>query len=232
MSVPGIAIAVLGFVAARILGTDLRSAMHARLFAPLCMIDTDFWIPPEKRARSAAFYISTQPGQFIPAKVNPFTVDAPAAYASGGQGLVSTADDFLRFARMLMHDGMLDGVRVLQPQTAQLMRTNRFTAAQRQYPFMGQPFTQGFGLGVSVIIDAARPGVTGAVGSFACTGAFGGWCQADPQQDMILLWLQECAPGAPQPGAAMPRLPGMEGQRQFRQTVYAAIKERNRCESC
>jgi CubicO group peptidase (beta-lactamase class C family) len=220
----GHSIDVLGFLAARALGKDLRSALHESLFAPLRMVDTDFWIPPAKRARNASFYISTQLGQFTPSQVNPFTPDAPAAYASGGQGLVSTADDFLRFMRMLMHDGQLDGVRVLQAKTVQLMRTNRFTAAQRQHPFMGQPFTQGFGLGISLIIDAARPGVTGGVGSFGCAGAFGGWCQADPQEDMVLLWLQECAPAPPQPGGAMPRLPGMEGQRQFRQVVYDAIK--------
>ncbi len=218
----GHSIDVLGFVAARVLGTDLRSAMRERLFAPLDMVDTDFWIPPEKRSRLASFYISTQPGQFVPSKGNPFTPDAPAAYASGGQGLVSTADDYLRFARMLTHDGQLNLVRVLKPQTVQLMRSNRYTAAQRQYPFLGQPFTQGFGLGVSVITDATQPGATGGVGSFGWPGAFGGWWQADPQEDMVLLWLQQCTPAPPQPGDAMPRIPGMEGLRQFRKAVYDA----------
>ncbi len=54
----GPSIDVLGFLAARILGTDLRSAMRERLFAPLCMVDTDFWIPPQKRSRMAEFYVS------------------------------------------------------------------------------------------------------------------------------------------------------------------------------
>jgi CubicO group peptidase (beta-lactamase class C family) len=228
----GHSIDVLGFLAARVLGTDLRSALHERLFAPLRMVDTDFWIAPEKRVRTALFYVSAQPGQFTAPQVNPFLPDVPAAYASGGQGLVSTAADYLRFARMLLGDGQLDGVRVLRPQTVQLMRTNRFTAAQRQYPFLGQPFTQGFGLGVSVIIDAVQPGVTGGLGSFGWPGAFGGWWQADPQQDMVLLWLQECTPAAPQPGAPMPRLPGMAGQRRFRQVVYEAIKGAALCELC
>ena len=216
----GLSIDVLGFVAARVLGTDLRSAMRERLFAPLGMVDTDFWIPPEKRERMARVYYSTAPAQFIPSKVTAFTADAPAANVSGGQGLVSTADDYVRFARTLMHDGKLDRVRVLKPQTARLMRSNRYTAAQRQYPFLGHPFTQGVGLGVSVITDATQPGATGSVGSFGWPGAFGGWWQADPQEDMVLLWLQECSPAPPQPGAAMPRIPGTEGLRQFRTAVY------------
>jgi CubicO group peptidase (beta-lactamase class C family) len=124
---------------------------------------------------------------------------------------------------MLMHDGKLDNVRVLKSQTAQLMRSNRYTPEQRQYPFLGQPFTQGFGLGVSVVTDATQPGAPGNVGSFGWGGAFGGWWQADPQEDMILLWLQECAPAPPAPGAAMARLPGAEGRQNFRRAAYDAI---------
>ena len=219
----GHSIDVLGFVAARAHGMDLNRAMREKVLAPLGMEDTGFWIPPDKRARMASFYISTQPGQFTPSKVGGFTDEQTMAYASGGQGLVSTADDYLRFARMLMHDGTLDRVRVLKPQTVQLMRSNRFTAAQRQYPFLGQPFTQGVGLGLSVITDATQPGATGGVGSFGWPGAFGGWWQADPQEDMVLLWLQECSPAPPQPGDTMPRIPGAEGLRQFRKAVYEAI---------
>jgi CubicO group peptidase (beta-lactamase class C family) len=216
----GHSIDVLGFVVARVLGTDLRSAMRGRLFEPLGMVDTDFWIPQEKRSRMPAFYLSTQPGQFIPSNVSSFTADAPSGSALGGQGLVSTADDYLRFARMLMHDGELDRVRVLKPQTVQLMRSNRLTAAQLKYPFLGQPFTQGFGLGVSVITDATQPSATGSVGSFGWPGAFGGWWQADPQEDTVLLWLQQCTPAPPEPGAAMPRIPGADGLRQFRKAAY------------
>jgi CubicO group peptidase (beta-lactamase class C family) len=220
----GPSIDVLGVLAARILGTGLRSAMRERLLLPLGMLDTDFWVPPEKRSRMTPFYVSAQPAQFAPSKVEPFTAATPQAYASGGEGLVSTAGDYMRFARMLMHDGRLDNLHGLKAPTAQLMRSNRYTAAQRQYPFLGYPFTQGFGLGVSVIIDATQPGATGNVGSFGWGGAFGGWWQADPEEDMILLWLQECAPAPPVPGAAMPRLPGAEGRQQFCRAVYDAIR--------
>jgi len=216
----GPSIDVLGLLAARILGTDLRSAMRERLFMPLGMVDTDFWIPPEKRPRMVAFCVSAQPGEFTASNLDTFTAETPQAFVSGGEGLVSTADDYLRFARMLMHGGKLGDVRMLKAQTAQLMCSNRYTAAQRRYPFLGQPFTQGFGLGVAVVTDATQPDAPGNVGAFGWGGAFGGWWQADPQEDLILLWLQECAPAQPAPGAAMPRLPGAEGRRNFRRGAY------------
>jgi CubicO group peptidase (beta-lactamase class C family) len=221
----GHSIDVLGFLAARVLGQDLGSAMRERVFAPLGMVDTGFWIPPEKRSRMATFYTSTQPGEFKPSNVRGFTADKPSECVMGGQGLVSTAADYLRFARMLMKEGKLDRVRVLKAETVRMMRSNRITDEQRKFPFVaGAPFTQGFGLGMSVVVDAKQPGVvSGGVGTFGWPGAFGGWWQADPQADMILLWLQECTPAPPQPGAAMPRLPGQQGSMQFRKTVYDSI---------
>jgi CubicO group peptidase (beta-lactamase class C family) len=221
----GHSIDVLGFLAARVLGQDLGKAMRERLFVPLGMVDTGFRIPPEKRSRMATFYSSSRPGEFTPAKVGGFTADKPAAFVSGGQGLASTAADYLRFARMLMNDGMLDCVRLLKAETVQMMRSNRFTDEQRKFPFVaGAPFNQGFGLGMSVVIDATQPGVVaGGIGTFGWPGAFGGWWQADPRADMILLWLQECTPAPPGPGATMPRLPGQHGMLQFRKAVYDTV---------
>jgi CubicO group peptidase (beta-lactamase class C family) len=217
----GLSIDVLGLVAARVLGIRLRSALHERVLGPLGMTDTDFWISPDKRSRMASLYHSMRPGQFVHTQLPSFTADAPPEFVSGGQGLLSTASDYLRFARMLLHDGTLDGVRVLQPKTAQLLRSNRYTDVQRQqHLMMGRPFTPGIGLGVWVVVDATDPGAVGGAGSFGWAGAFGGWWQADPQEDMILLWLQECAPGPPQPGAAMPHIPGMQALCQFRKAVY------------
>jgi CubicO group peptidase (beta-lactamase class C family) len=189
------------------------------------MPDTDFWIAPAKRPRAARPCFSAQPGQFTPTHISALASAAPSAYASGGQGLLSTAGDYLRFARMLMNDGELEGVRVLKRETAQLLRTNRYSDAERKHPFvMGQPFTQGFGLGVSVVTDVSQPGAAGGLGTFGWPGAFGGWWQADPQADLVLLWLQQCAPAPPQPGARMPRIPGMQAIGQFREAVYKSIR--------
>jgi CubicO group peptidase (beta-lactamase class C family) len=216
---------VLGFLAARVLGKDLANAMREKLFEPLGMTDTGFWVPLAKRSRLSKFYIASSPGEFMPSGVSAFSADAPAAYVSGGQGLASTAADYARFATMLLGDGKRGRARVLKSETARRMRTNQFTEEQRRQPFVaGTPFTQGFGLGMSVVLDAHQPGiVSGGVGTFGWPGAFGGWWQADPQANLMLLWLQQCAPTPPQPGVAVPRLPGQHGTMQFRKCVYDII---------
>ena len=102
---------------------------------------------------------------FSALEVAPFPLaDAPPAFCGGGGGLISTLDDYLKFARLLLNDGELDGVRLLKPETVALMRANRLTDAQREVPFMGIPFWagQGFGLGLSVITDVEKQAWMGA----------------------------------------------------------------------
>jgi CubicO group peptidase (beta-lactamase class C family) len=183
---------VLGFLVGRIAGMDLRRFLMERIFQPLGMVDTDFYISPEKRSREAVVYRQDDAtGALNPVAFRKY--DAPPAFSGGGGGLVSTADDYLTFARMLLNRGEVDGVRLLRPETAALMRTNRMTAEQREHTFMGMPFWmgQGFGLGLSVILDPEKQAwmSAGSEGSFGWPGAFGTWWQADPAQDLILIYL-------------------------------------------
>ena len=224
----GFSIDVLGFIVGRAAGSGLRQAMSETLFGPLGMDDTDFWIPPEKRGRAAVIYSSPAIGRFDPISIDGFVGAAPPAYTSGGQGLVSTADDYLTFARMLLGGGEADGVRVLSPESVRAMTANRLTPEQRLHPFMGMPFwtSVGFGLGVSVITDPEGHGRMGAgsAGAFGWPGAFGGWWQADPVEDMVLIWLQQALPAAPDPSvAAMPRMPGAMATLAFQKAAYADL---------
>ena len=183
---------VLGFLVGRVAGMDFRQFLFERIFQPLGMVDTDFYIPPAKRDRAAVVYRQDQETGALEA-VAFSTHDTPPAYCGGGGGLISTADDYLKFARMLLARGEVDGVRLLKAETVDLMRTNRLTDAQREFTFMGIPFWmgQGFGLGVSVITDAEKQAWMGAGsdGSFGWPGAFGTWWQADPVEDLIAIYL-------------------------------------------
>jgi CubicO group peptidase (beta-lactamase class C family) len=183
---------VLGFLVGRIAGLDFREFLMQRIFQPLGMVDTDFYIPPEKRDRAAVVYRQDDAtGALNPVEFRRH--DAPPAYCGGGGGLVSTGDDYLKFARMLLNRGEVDGVRLLKAQTVDAMRTNRLTDAQRAIPFMGMPFWmgQGFGLGLSVVLDAQAQSWMGASsnGAFGWPGAFGTWWQADPVEDMVMIYL-------------------------------------------
>jgi CubicO group peptidase (beta-lactamase class C family) len=182
---------VLGFLVGRIEGKPFRDVLFEKIFNPLGMVDTDFYVPPEKRDRGAVVYKLEENMSLTP---TPFrTHDVPPAFCGGGGGLVSTADDYLTFARMLLGQGEVDGVRLVKPETVAMMTANRLTDAQRAITFMGMPFWtgQGFGLGLSVVTDAQAQAWMGPAtnGAFGWPGAFGTWWRADPAENMIMIYL-------------------------------------------
>jgi CubicO group peptidase (beta-lactamase class C family) len=221
---------VLGFLVGRVAGMDFRQFVMERIFQPLGMVDTDFYIPPEKRERAAVVYRQNDAtGALSPVEFRRY--DAPPAYCGGGGGLVSTADDYLKFARMLLNGGEVDGVRLLKAETVDLMRANRLTDEQRAITFMGMPFWmgQGFGLGLSVITDAEKQAWMGAGsdGSFGWPGAFGTWWQADPVEDMVLIYLiqnsMELGPEAVANMGQNQRMGARIALPMWQKTVYAAL---------
>jgi CubicO group peptidase (beta-lactamase class C family) len=157
--------------------------------------------------------------------------EAPPAICSGGGGLFSTADDYLRFARMLLNNGEVDGVRLLKSETVALMRGNHLTDDQRQFGFMGIPFWagQGFGLGVSVVTDPVRQAWMGggSMGAFGWPGAFGTWWQADPVENMVMIYLiQNSLPLGPEGAAQLAtgqRMGGRVALPMWQKQIYAAL---------
>jgi CubicO group peptidase (beta-lactamase class C family) len=221
---------VLGFLVGRIAGKDFRDVLFERIFQPLGMVDTDFWIPSEKRERAAVVYRQDPKTGALDA-VAFRRHESPPVYCGGGGGLISTADDYLKFARMLLKRGEVDGVRLLKPETVDLMRTNRLTEAQRQIDFLGMPFwmSQGFGLGLSVVMDAEKHAWMGAAseGSFGWPGAFGTWWQADPVEDLIAIYLiQNSMPLGPEAVTQIANNERMGARLAlpiFQKQVYAAL---------
>jgi CubicO group peptidase (beta-lactamase class C family) len=221
---------VLGFLAARIEGRPLGEVLKARIFDPLGMSDTAFWLPPGSRDRLARLYQApAEDGASLKDVSLPMDDTAPA-FEGGGGGLISTADDYLAFARMLMGRGEVDGVRLAKPETVDLMSANRLTDVQRGHTFMGMPFwmSQGFGLGLSMILDAEKHQWmgAGAAGSYGWPGAFGTWWQADPANDMILMYLiQDSMPLGPEAVTAMQgqRPTGRIGGAMFQKIVYSGL---------
>jgi CubicO group peptidase (beta-lactamase class C family) len=219
---------VLGFLVARIEGKSIGEVLQARVFGPLGMVDTSFWVAPEKRGRMAKLYQAPPEGALKDVSLPHGAT--PPAFEGGGGGLISTADDYLKFARMMLGRGEVDGVRLVKPETIDLMAANRLTEEQRGHGFMGMPFwlSQGFGLGLSMILDAEKHQWmgAGAEGSYGWPGAFGTWWQADPANDMILIFLiQDSMPLGPEAVTAMQgqRPTGRIGGPIFQKIVYAAL---------
>ena len=198
---------VLGILLSRIEGKPLQEVLTERVFGPLGMTDTGFSVPPAARGRAATMYKVDADGRLSHDVMGPAPV-TPPRFCQGGGGLMSTVDDYLAFATMLLRDGTVDGGRVLSEQSVALMRADRLTAEQRRRPFLGMPYWQGrgFGLNLSVVTDPAQSSPLfgpGGVGSFTWPGAFGTWWQADPENDLILIYLIQNAPNLGPDAAAI-----------------------------
>ncbi|WP_167102662.1 serine hydrolase [Mycobacterium sp. DL592] len=198
---------VLGIVVSRIEGKSLHAVLTERIFEPLGMADTGFFISPAKRARAATMYRLDEETGLHHDAMGPIPVTEPR-FCQGGASLVTTVDDYLRFARMLLGGGEADGVRVLSAESVQAMRSDRLTAEQKNYPFLGMPFWvgRGFGLNLSVVTDPSKSAQLygpGGEGTFSWPGAYGTWWQADPANDLILIYLIQNYPNFSAPAAAV-----------------------------
>jgi CubicO group peptidase (beta-lactamase class C family) len=192
---------LLGLLMERIEGAPLAEIFDRRILGPLGMTDTGFAVPTAKRERRAGLYGFDEAGRLTARQVGPENstmVERPEdmAYASGGQGLWSTVDDYLAFARLFVGRGTVDGVRILRPETLAVMTSNTLTPTQRaESDVGGLPLFaagHGFGMGVAVVLEPemAEPIIcSGGTGAVGWPGGFGGWWSADPGSNTVLVFL-------------------------------------------
>ncbi len=186
-----VSVDIQGLIVERLSGMSLADFMKSRIFDPLKMTDTAFWVPPTKQDRLAALYIPDPKTRALKPADNFMVLDVskPPAIASGGGGLVSTTADYARFAQMLLNGGQLDGARILSPGTIQLMASNHLTDIVMAAP--GAQFSPargvGFGLDVAVVTDPARAGTLRGEGTYSWGGAAGTWFWIDPKNDLFML---------------------------------------------
>ena len=192
---------LLGFLLARIEGRTLEAVLRQRVLEPLGMHDTHFVVPHDKRHRRAALTGFDGARQLTTLTVAPGGHALPErpdsmTFESGGQGLWTTADDYLAFARLFVGGGAVDGVRILRSDTCALMMSNQLTPRQRtDARMLGQaPFAKGhgYGMGVAVVMEPDHADVLrcrGGVGTIGWPGAYGTWWQADPNDGSVLTYL-------------------------------------------
>jgi CubicO group peptidase (beta-lactamase class C family) len=168
-------------------GQAFDQFLRQRLFEPLGMKDTFFVVPDDRKERLATIYRST--GKGLEKMATPNFVSS-TTYFSGAGGLTSSAEDFARFAQMLVNGGELNGKRVLSPRTVELLGSNhvgKLFGGQLGRPQEGL----GFGLGVEVVQDAVTAGWRRSNGSYGWDGAFGTIFEVDPRERMIIVLMMQ-----------------------------------------
>jgi CubicO group peptidase (beta-lactamase class C family) len=202
-----ISVDIQGYIVQKLSGMPFEEFLEKRIFKPLGMTDTGFYVPKEKLGRFAEFYNYDAEGKLHAVGVREglnHDFSAKPALSSGGGGLVSTATDYMRFCQMLLNGGQLDGVRILSPLTVELMHTNMLTP---NMTIFGPG--AGFGLDFAVYTDSAAAGGYYGKGSYWWGGAAGTWFWIDPVNDLVVVGMIQQAAGTG--AAAVAAVPDVRG---------------------
>lgn len=215
-----ISVDIQGYLVEKLSGQTLGDFFKTRLFDPLGMKDTAFYVPEAEYDRFADVYVNTPDGSgFVPAQAPGFQFRKETiAFEGGGHGLVSTMDDYARFAEMLVNEGTLDGVQILKPETVRMMASDHLPEGAN----IGYDGTSadeatgvGFGLNVAVILepaaDRAHP-----KGVYMWGGAAGTWFWVDPENDLYFIGMVQHFGGAG---------PGFDARTASARLVYEAIED-------
>ena len=184
---------IQGAIVEKLTGMPLAEFMAQRIFAPLGMTETAFYVPPERAARLAALYDVDPVSHLLvrQAERDDQDIFVPPGYASGGGGLMSTARDYGRFCQMILDGGALNGVRLLRPETVALMRENHLaeTFMVTSNGTRASPLGTGigFGLGWAVWFDPAATGAPVGAGTVSWGGSAGTWFWIDPKNDLYFV---------------------------------------------
>jgi CubicO group peptidase (beta-lactamase class C family) len=184
---------ILGVLIEEVSGMPLDRFLNERLFEPLGMRDTWFFVPEEHAERLATVYSATEERGIVRAP-DPggsigqgHYVTGPRTTFSGGAGLVSTANDYARFLQMMLNGGELDGYRILSPRTVELMTVDHLDGIDFR-PGLG------IGLGFDIVNNLGARGVPGALGDFGWGGAYHSTYWVSPQDRLVVVFFTQLIP--------------------------------------
>ena len=209
-----LSIDVLGYLIEIISGMSLDAYFRSRIFGPLGMVDTEFWVPEAKADRLTVLYGHPDGAEELSRleSAKQFGRLEKPAFLMGGGGLMSTVPDYARFCQMLVNGGELDGRRLLSPKTVALYSMNHAPPQVKPYGAPRHGNGYGYSLGTHVLMDVASTGMAGSVGEFGWGGAFSTYFWIDPAEQLYGLFMTQHAPNNTYPVAA-----------QFKQLTYQAL---------
>jgi CubicO group peptidase (beta-lactamase class C family) len=185
-----ISVDIQGYLVEKISGKPFPDFLRERIFEPLGMKDTAFYVPEDKLGRVATIYQGGPAG--LSAMPRDPDISKPPGLPSGGGGLYSTARDYLRFSQMVLNGGELNGVRLVAPSSIELMRTNHVPDAVKNANKFGIGYYRmqpglGFGYDFAILEDPLKLGSTAGKGTFLWDGVAGTWFWIDPTNDVIFV---------------------------------------------
>jgi CubicO group peptidase (beta-lactamase class C family) len=192
------AVDVQAFLVERLSGEPFDQFLRTHIFEPLRMNDTSYLVPPAKRPRLAAMYTRNDDGTMVRMEDEPaFGFNTREhALKPGGYGLVSSLDDYMRFARMLLNEGELDGARILKPETVRLIATNVLAESITERSWLPSKGQVGFGIDVAVRLapPASAEENPGEVGEFFWDGAANTLFWVDPRNQIAAVLFTQYRP--------------------------------------
>ncbi|HEX4379631.1 MAG TPA: serine hydrolase domain-containing protein [Candidatus Acidoferrum sp.] len=193
---------VQGYIIEKLSGQSLPDFYAEHIFKPLGMKDAGFFVPSEKRDRFVTLYQGSEKEPLKAVKVGGL-YDAAPGMPSGGGGMVSTAEDYYRFASMLANGGELNGVRIISPESMMLMSSNHLAPHLLTGEFGIGIHTMrvgfGYGYNCAVVFDPAAAGLSDGKGEYFWDGAAGTWFWVDPTNDVVFVGMIQrmLGPGSP-----------------------------------
>ncbi len=191
---------ILGVLIARVAGCPLPQFLSERLFGPLGMSDTGFEVPADKRHRFTSYYRADPDGGLQLVDSPDGWWSTPPAFPSGAGGLVSTADDWGRFAGMLLAEGAFGDRRLLSPESVRQMTTDQLTAEQRA---AGRLFLEGQGWGFGGSVDIATTEPWNVPGRYGWVGGTGTTAHLVPATGTVAILLTQLEMSSPTPPELM-----------------------------
>lgn len=193
----GDSVDVQAFLVERISGQPFADYVREKIFAPLGMHETAYYFGPEHDHRRTRIYERQDDGSFAPEDAAEVAYHlAPRTFTPGGSRLISTLDDYMRFARMLLNEGELDGHRILQPATVRLMASNALPATLTDSIWLPSKGQMGFGIDFAVrIASPATPDEnSGEIGEFFWDGRASTLFWVDPVNDIAAVLFTQMMP--------------------------------------
>ena len=201
----GPSVDIQGYLVEQLSGQSLDQFFEQRLFGPLGMTDTGFWVDATKGDRVSRIHKYDDDGKVRAAgPSNIFNTSKPKFLAGGG-GLVSKIEDYWRFAQMIANGGAFEGRRYLKPETVALMHTNVLEPGVNVTLYSPDTKGLGFGMDFAIVQDPAAALTSQGIQSYYWGGAFGTWFWIDPVNEMIVIGMIQNVGGSTPDGAPLVR---------------------------